>query len=241
MNDRDQRRYDRLTRVQNFGRSNTDDFAPDGKTIIHFANIDGHIIGLDKAKAGQTPARVSKATLLDALNLDLTNIARTARTIERSENGFAAPYRLPDNPAESVIVTHADTVLSHLENQAGDSTATKNAKAALRARFIEYELPDDFVVNLRAGRKAISDANEHNEGEVREGVENTELISHLLSRAADDVDELNTIMHNKYARQPEKLHAWQTASRVERAPQREKKAPDAASTSTTPQPQPNAA
>jgi len=30
-------------------------------------------------------------------------------------------------------------------------------------------------------------------------------------------------MHNKYARHPEKLRAWQSASRVERAPQREKK------------------
>jgi hypothetical protein len=31
-------------------------------------------------------------------------------------------------------------------------------------------------------------------------------------------------MHNKYTRQPEKLRAWQSASHVERAPQREKKA-----------------
>lgn len=30
-------------------------------------------------------------------------------------------------------------------------------------------------------------------------------------------------MYNKYTRQPEKLRAWQCASYVERAPQREKK------------------
>jgi hypothetical protein len=30
-------------------------------------------------------------------------------------------------------------------------------------------------------------------------------------------------MNNKYARQPEKLRAWLSASRVERAPPREKK------------------
>ena len=35
--------------------------------------------------------------------------------------------------------------------------------------------------------------------------------------------ELDAMIHNKYTRQPEKLRAWQTASRVERAPQREKK------------------
>ena len=29
-------------------------------------------------------------------------------------------------------------------------------------------------------------------------------------------------MHNKYTRVPEKLRAWQSASHIERAPQREK-------------------
>ena len=56
------------------------------------------------------------------------------------------------------------------------------------------------------------------------GVESTGLIGHLLGQAGNDVTELDAIMHNKYARQPEKLRAWQSASRVERAPQRDKKA-----------------
>ena len=80
----------------------------------------------------------------------------------------------------------------------------------------------DFVAQLRAGRQTIAEANQHNDTENLGGVENTELISQLLSLINDDVVELNTIMHNKYARQPEKVRAWQSASRVERAPQREK-------------------
>ena len=39
-------------------------------------------------------------------------------------------------------------------------------------------------------------------------------------------------MHNKYACQPEKFRAWQTPSRVERTPQREKK-PDGGTTTST--------
>ena len=35
---------------------------------------------------------------------------------------------------------------------------------------------------------------------------------------------LDATLPNKYARQPDKLRAWQSASRVERAPQREKQA-----------------
>lgn len=223
MNDRDQRRYDRLTRIQTFGVQNAADFAAGSKARTHFANLDPLIVELDGAKAGQAPTRVSKETLLDALVIDFKNIARTARSIEITENGFAAPYRLPDNPSEAAITTHADALLQRLEDQATDSTPVKTAKAALRARFVAYELDADFVADLRADRKAIADANRNNQAETQEGVENTGLIGELLARSNNEVRELDAIMHNKYTRQPEKLRAWKSASHVERAPQREKK------------------
>ena len=237
MNDRDQRRYDRLTRVQTFGAENIADFASGSKAATLFGSLDRLVDQLDTAKAGQTPNRVSKQTLLDALTLDLQNIARTARHIEITENGFAAPYRLPDVPTESNITTHTDAILKRLEDQRGDSAATKSAKAALRTRFADYELPDDFVANLRADRDAITEANRHNQAENQGGVENTGLIGQLLGKANDEVSGLNVVMYNKYTRQPEKLRAWQSASRVERAPQREKKSVvnlHGSSTSTTP-------
>jgi len=225
MNDRDQRRYDRATRVQTFGVENAADFAAGSKAKTHFANLDGLIFKLDDAKAGQLPSRVSKETLLDGLLIDFKNIARTARSIGLTENGFAAPYRIPDNPSESAITTHADALLARLEDQPADSAAVKTAKTALRARFVAYELPADFVANLRADRKAVADANRLNQGETQEGVENTKLIGELLGQANDEITELDAIMYNKYTRQPEKLRAWQSASHVERAPQREKKTP----------------
>ncbi len=187
MNDRDQRRYNRLTRVQTFGRENAADFAPGSKAQTHFGNVDQHLIDLDAAKAGQTPARVSKETLLDALLLDFKNISRTARSIALTENSFAEPYRIPDNPSESAITTHADALLLILEDQAEDSDATKTAKAALRAQFISYELPTDFVEDLRDDREAVRNANQHNQGETQDGVENTFLIGQILGNAADDI------------------------------------------------------
>jgi hypothetical protein len=54
-------------------------------------------------------------------------------------------------------------------------------------------------------------------------VENTDLIGQLLGEGNKEVKQLNAIMHNKYTRQPEKLRAWESASTIERAPQREKK------------------
>jgi hypothetical protein len=225
MNDRDIRREVRATRVQTFGEENDADFAAGGKAKTHFGNLDGLIVQLGEAKAGQTPNRVSKSTLLDSLSIDLQNITRTARRIEQKENGFAAPYRLPDNTSESAVTTYTDAVLLRLEDQPADAAAAKTAKAALRARFIEYELPADFVAHLRADRQAIADTNRLNQAETGGGVENTALIGQVLDKINYEIGELDAIMHNKYTRQPEKLRAWQSASHVERAPQREKKPP----------------
>jgi hypothetical protein len=62
-----------------------------------------------------------------------------------------------------------------------------------------------------------------NQGENQEGVESSTLIGELLGKVNAEVVQLDTIRHNKYTWQPEKLRVWQSASRVERAPQREKK------------------
>jgi hypothetical protein len=224
MNDRDQRRYDRATRVQTFGIQNANDYVAGGKARTHYANIDSLMIQLDAAKAGQKPSHTSKTTLFDSLHLDLLNISGTGLRIGRTENGFGSPYRLPDNTSDGSLLTHADSVLLRLEDQPADSVAVKTAKAALRARFIEYELPVDFVAHLRADRKAIADADRANQDEDLDGVENTALINVLLGKINDEIGELDTLNQNKYARQPEKLRAWESASHVERAPQREKKA-----------------
>lgn len=224
MSDRDQRRYERALRVQTFGDEFAADFATLDIATTEFINLGGLIDQLDDARAGQTPNRASKSTLLDSLRLDLQNIARTARTIEQRENlnGFAAVYRQPDTPAEHAILTHAESVLKELEDQATDTAAVKAAKAALRTKFTGYGLPADFVTHLRADRTAITDTTKHNQTENLGGVENTELISQLLSQINTTITHLDTIAHNLYNRQPEKLRAWMSASHVERAPHREK-------------------
>ena len=78
MNDRDQRRYDRATRVQTFGRDNPADFTAGSKATTLFASLDDLMVNTDDAKADQSPNRVSKETLLDGMLLDLKNISRTA-------------------------------------------------------------------------------------------------------------------------------------------------------------------
>ncbi len=225
MNSRDQLREDRLTRVQTFGRENAADFAEGSKGKALFARIDKHLADLVLAKTGQVPGRASKATILDALWLDYKAIARTSRTIGQTEPaGFTADYAVPDDSTEKEIKTHAEKLLGRLEDQPADTAAQKTAKAAIRSKFIEWDIASDFVADLRADYDALIEANQHNQAENQTGVENTEAIGQILLAAGADVEALDTVIQNKYARVPEKLHVWQTASRIHRAPSKKKPA-----------------
>ena len=213
MNDRETRRYQTFGRIQTFGKTNTADFAPAGEAVKRFTNIAKVITDLDAAKAGQqSGGATAKEVLLDALRLDLQNVARTARAIDQDEPGFATKYRLPDSPSQTALLTAADAVLVELK------------KAGVAAKFIAHELPADFVQHLTDDRKAVDDAQDAEESDDSEGVESTAAVGRLIRDGMKEVHYLDAIMHNKYARTPEKLRAWQSASHIERAPQREKKA-----------------
>ena len=136
------------------------------------------------------------------------------------EPGFSsAAYRFPANYTEAAATTHADSLLTLLE---GD--------AVLSAKFIAFEMPADFVADLRADRDALDGSNSGKHSDNFEGVESTAAIETLLGEAQDLITRLDTVMHNKYSRNPDKLLAWKSASRVERAGRKTK--PDG----TTPTP-----
>jgi hypothetical protein len=44
----------------------------------------------------------------------------------------------------------------------------------------------------------------------------------LIREGMKELNYLDGIMHNKYALNPDKLRAWESASHIERAPQRQK-------------------
>jgi hypothetical protein len=226
MEDRDRRRADRLSRVQTFGRENPTDFAGADIALEALTSIDDILEELGPTLAEQVPSRVSKATLLDALNLDFKLIAKTARAIEKRAKivSFAAPYAVPSY-TETDIRTHAERLLGLLEDAATDTDDVKTGKAALRQRFLAYAIAADFVTDLRADYEALRNADAHNKAEVQTGVLSTARIGELLATGSDDVAQIDAIASNLFARQADKLHSWRRASRVERDPQRQKDAP----------------
>jgi len=139
MNDRETIRYDVFGRVDTFGRDNAADFAPTSEATRRFTNVRRIIADLDKGKASQQGgSATAKEVLLDALRLDMQNIARTARAIGQDEPGFADKFRTPDNPSETALLTAADAFLAQLAVQPGDNAAAQTAKAALVAKFVSH-------------------------------------------------------------------------------------------------------
>ena len=218
MNDRDQRRHDRLTRVQTFGKNNASDFVADSTAAGFFASLDTLVANFELTKTTQVPNRVSKLFVLDALLLDFKNIARTARAIDIGEHGFAVGYRVPDSLTEATSITHADALLGRLEDSPDDTPKQLADKTTLRAKFAAYELGDGFVADLRADRDALKNVKQSNQAETQVGVESTAELTALLGEGQKLMLHLDAVMNNKYRGVPQKLREWQSASHVERSP-----------------------
>ena len=238
MNDRDTRRLARAQNLIIFCENNSADHAAIPIIAEHVAKISTSVALVTGARAGQSPNRITKASLLDALLLDFKRIAGTARAIELrdGETGFAVPFNQVPHRIEKDIRAYADSLLKLLEENnapvadGGDTPEQKTAKATLRDRFLALGINSAFVTNLRKDRDGLDQVHAHNKTEVQEGTEDTALIDAQLTLINTEVDILDSIMGNIYELQLEKLHAWKRASRVERDPQRAKKDPAGATT-----------
>ncbi len=222
MNDRDIRREARLQRVKIFGAENAADFVAGSEAKQDFAKLDQVLADLQTAKQQQKPVLVNKQMLREALTEDFRRIADTATKIEARAKlpGFAADYRMPDTMADTALSTHARCLLGLLADDPADTPEQLAAKAARRERFVRLEMAADFATSLKADADAFVHADARNNAESLEGVESTARITQLLAEGTELVDDLDTMMRNKYGRVPATLPAWERASRVEKNPRR---------------------
>jgi hypothetical protein len=226
MNNRENRRYEMFVRVQTFGQTNAADFAAGSVAATNFTTVTQVITGLDNAKTTQKPGRdTAHEVLIDAIRLDVENIARTAKVIDQDEPGFADNFRSPANFNPASWLTTADKFIQQLAVQSGDTPAVQTAKAALVAKFVAHEMDANFVTHLQTDRAAVTADTTQRETKRETGVGSTATIGSLIGQGIKAVNTLSAIMHNKYAGQPDKMAAWQTASHVERDANRGKDTP----------------
>ena len=140
------------------------------------------------------------------------------------EPGFAHNFHTPASPSQTALLTFADAVLAELK------------QPGVAARFIAHELPAEFVKHLADDRKAIAEAQDVQEGHDSTGVASTAAIGRLIRAGMKEVTYLDAIIQNKYARNPDQLRAWLSASTIDRAPRRNKTAGTSSDTSAAPTP-----
>ena len=97
-------------------------------------------------------------------------------------------------------------------------------------------MPAHFEQDLKDDLAAIRDADGAMNSDDQEGVSSTAAVGRLIKAGMAEVTQLDAIMRNKYARNPDKLTAWDSASHIERAPQRAKKPAPPAGGTTPPSP-----
>ncbi len=219
MKDRDVRRLERIERVETFLDDHIADFAPGGIVATTLGEIRGIISDLGKASVGQIRTPLTKDEILDDLRIRFKAISLTSRSIHTKYPDFPAEdFRFPAEDSENAYTTHADhllTLLLDTEDDTPGRLARKDrpprplhrVRDACRLRHLPQRHP--HIPQRRQRRKIQRQPRRpriHRRD--RHPPQPRQRRRHHPPRP----------IQNKYASQPDKIHAWKRASRVESDP-----------------------
>lgn len=216
MNSTDYELVQALGRVKVFGADYGGQFPPEGKAAAAFARLKPLLkeIGEENLARGvpASPATKAKSTLLEELGEDLKAIARTARTIARDEPGFDTGFRLAGESQRDILAS-AEAFLERLE------------KSGVAEKFVAYNLPSDFVADLKADQMEADGLEEVQTEDRMEATGGTAQTRKLLQEGRELLKRLDTSVRNRFRHDPEVLAKWRAAARIHRAPRRPADAP----------------
>ncbi len=212
MNDKQRRRYERGSRVDAFMKANAADFPAGSKGALAAARLSEELAALatlDVAKAASAGTRrqgsEGRRDLRESLRAQVVAVCDTAEAIglEHAEVRGLFPRERADNSDQTLV-----------------AVARSYAEAATphKARFVEYEMPADFIERLKTDADGLeAQMSRQTEGKGT-SVSTNASIETTLGRVDDLAERLEVIARNKYRQAPAKLAAWESARRLERAP-----------------------
>lgn len=192
MNDRERRRYDMFVRVRQFGVESAVDFPAPSIGATQFGVVDTEINFLDASGADQAAgfgeARQQyeiKGTARENLREDMSDIARTARSMEYAFNGIEDKFRMPRGTNDQELI----------------ATARAFALEAVpyQADFVAYGMPATFITDLDALIAAFEATLPTTAGAIDEHVAATANIAESIRRGMQAVRILTGVVQNKYA------------------------------------------
>ena len=227
MNDNQRRRYERGSRVDTFMTSNAADFPAGGKGAAVAASLKtelAELASLDVAKATSVSTRqqtsAGRRDLRDSLRAQVAAVCDTAEVSGRDHAEVRGLFKRqrPDNSDQTLIAV---------------ARAFAEAATPLKALFVEYEMPPDFIERLRADADGLEAQMTRQTESKGARVGTNASIKDALGRVDDLVERLEVVVRNKYRNDPARLAAWVSATHLERAPRAKRNGGDTPQTPPT--------
>ncbi len=198
-----------MLRVSEFGAQHAADFPVDSLGGESLVTVRAVIDNLKQFDSNHLSHRTSKrrnttitASAREALLEDLKLISRCARAMARRVPGIDDKFRLPKRMTDFVLAATARTYAADAEPFA--------------AEFIRYDLPANFLEDLRADIAAFEQAAQTRMALGMNATASADAIDEQIEIGLDAVRDLDALVRVKYRDDAATLAAWTRASHVER-------------------------
>lgn len=215
MEDSQRRKLEKFEREEVFLQDNIADFPANSPGAKALGELSAVITTIRTLAAEQSSGASSARQHVGVKDEDVDDLMQMIRHLNRAANAFAdeiegsdLKFRLPRNRSEQNLLATARAFLADA--------------APLKAKFIEYGLPADFLEQLQAMIDAVDERGSAADSSVEQQAAAT---GGLLSAVRDGMNisrRLDAVIRIKYAANAAKLAGWTVASHLERAPQKPK-------------------
>lgn len=213
MNDSERRRYECFLRIKQFGIDNAADFAAIPIAVTNFGVITTEIDFLEEHGADQQAgfgdargATEVKGTARENLREEMSDIARTARSMEYQYDGISERFKMPRNSSDQTLLA--------------TGRAWVDEATPIVADFVAYGMPATFVTDLTAACDAFEATFGPQSSAIDDHVEATAEIGEAVQRGMVARRILDGIVRNVYKNDVGKLAAWTSASHIEKPPKK---------------------
>jgi hypothetical protein len=211
MNDSDRRRYECFLRIKQFGIDNSAAFAAIPIAVTNFGVITTEVDFLETQGADQQEgfgdargATETKATARENLRDEMSDIARTARSMEYQYDGISERFRMPRGSSDQVLLATARAFHAEALPIVDD--------------FVAYGMESKFITDLADAADAFEATFAPQASAIDSHVAATAEIGEAIGRGMVARRILDGIVRNVFKSNTGKIAAWSSASHVERDP-----------------------
>lgn len=209
MKDSQTRHLETFQRITGFAETHADSFPTNSLGNKLFAEIKSAFDDLNThaaTQAGGLRTRSQGTTTKSGTRADLREavraICQTAQSIAVEQPGIESRFRMPARDDQSLL---------------SGARAIATAAEPLKAKFIEYGLPADFLEDLETKIESFVEATERQNAGKEARVSATASIDDAIERGMSALRRVDAIVRNTFRDDAAMLAAWESAKHVERA------------------------